>query len=430
LRAQRPDLLVATDEEGGDVTRLDRRDGSPYPGHLVLGRAGDPALTEAVARDIGVRLAAAGINLDLAPVADVNTNPDNPVIGVRSFGADPHAVAAHVRGYVTGLQSAGVAACAKHFPGHGDTAVDSHLAVPVVSASREQLAEQALPPFRAAIEAGSRCVMTAHLMVTGYDERRPATMSPVLLTGLLRGELGFDGVIVSDGLDMAGAGGDGPGGLADAAVRSVAAGADLLCVGGGPADRRTVLLLRDALVRAVHTGELPAGRLAEAADRVARLARQVPLPAGRPAAPGPGTAHVPIARAAVTADGVPPLAGPPVLLELAAPANIAVGEVTWGLAADLAAALPGTVVLPHDTSAAAAVDSAGAAPIVVVCRDLHRYPGHRRTVTAIRAARPDAVLVELGWPGPAWPAPYLVTGGAGRASTRAAVEVLIAGGAR
>ncbi|HSR23832.1 MAG TPA: glycoside hydrolase family 3 N-terminal domain-containing protein, partial [Candidatus Eisenbacteria bacterium] len=166
LHGARPDALVAIDEEGGDVTRLEAAAGSSYPGNLALGTVNDLELTRAVAASLGAELAAAGIDLDLAPVADVNSNPDNPVIGVRSFGADPELVAAHTAAFVEGLQSAGVAACVKHFPGHGDTAVDSHLDLPVVAGGEGAL-EVALRPFRAAIAAGTRAVMTAHLVVPG-----------------------------------------------------------------------------------------------------------------------------------------------------------------------------------------------------------------------------------------------------------------------
>src|SRR5499427_8894571 len=152
LHTARPDALVAIDEEGGDVTRMEAATGSSYPGNLALGAAGDVDLTRAVAASLGAELAAAGIDLDLAPVADVNSNPDNPVIGVRSFGADADLVAVHTAAFVAGLQASGAGACVKHFPGHGDTAVDSHLDLPVVSGGPEEL-ELALRPFRAAIAA-------------------------------------------------------------------------------------------------------------------------------------------------------------------------------------------------------------------------------------------------------------------------------------
>lgn len=156
LRAEREDVLVAIDEEGGDVTRLEVRTGSSFPGNLALGAVDDVGLTRAVAAELGRRLAECGVNLNWAPSADVNSNPDNPVIGVRSFGSGTDLVARHTAAYVTGLQSSGVAACTKHFPGHGDTAVDSHHAVPRIDVDGDVLAARDLVPFRAAIAAGSR----------------------------------------------------------------------------------------------------------------------------------------------------------------------------------------------------------------------------------------------------------------------------------
>ncbi|CAM5598270.1 Beta-hexosaminidase [Streptomyces fumanus] len=202
LRAERDDVLVAIDEEGGDVTRLEVRTGSSFPGNHALGAVDDVELTRGVAAELGRRLAACGVNLDWAPSADVNANPDNPVIGVRSFGADPALVARHTAAYVTGLQSAGVAACTKHFPGHGDTAVDSHHAVPRIDADATVLAERDLVPFRAAIEAGTRAVMSAHILAPALDPDHPGTLSRRILIELLRGELGYDGLIVTDGIEM------------------------------------------------------------------------------------------------------------------------------------------------------------------------------------------------------------------------------------
>ena len=176
LHSERPDLVIAIDEEGGDVTRLEAGTGSSYPGNAALGVVDDIQLTERVAASIGADLASVGVNLDFAPVADVNTNPQNPVIGIRSFGSEGDLVARHVAAFVHGLQSAGVAACAKHFPGHGDTALDSHLALPVVDA----VDEHALVPFRAAIEAGVRSIMTAHIVVRSFGDV-PATMSSEIL---------------------------------------------------------------------------------------------------------------------------------------------------------------------------------------------------------------------------------------------------------
>ncbi|SCD75877.1 beta-N-acetylhexosaminidase [Streptomyces sp. SolWspMP-sol7th] len=154
LRAEREDILVAIDEEGGDVTRLDVNTGSFIPGNLALGTVDDPELTRSVAAELGRRLAACGVRFNWAPSADVNSDPDNPVIGVRSFGADPALVARHTAAYVEGLQSAGVIACVKHFPGHGDTNVDSHLALPRIDASAEVLRARELAPSAPRSRAG------------------------------------------------------------------------------------------------------------------------------------------------------------------------------------------------------------------------------------------------------------------------------------
>ena len=166
LRAERPNVLLAIDEEGGDVTRLEWDTGSSYPGGAALGLVDDPALTENVAASIAAELAAVGVNWNLAPVADVNV-PANPVIGTRAFGSDAHLAARHVAAWITGLQSRGVAACAKHWPGHGSTKEDSHLELPVLLGDLEA----GLEPFRAAIAAGVKSIMTAHIRATTCPRR-------------------------------------------------------------------------------------------------------------------------------------------------------------------------------------------------------------------------------------------------------------------
>src|SRR4051812_30699458 len=258
LRAERPDVIVAIDEEAGDVTRFESQLGSSRPGNLALGAIDDPALTEEVAHDLGTDLANAGITLDYAPDADVNSNPDTPVIGVRSFGADAQLVARHSAAFIRGLQAAGVAACAKHFPGHGDTAVDSHHDLPVIPRSRAQLQECELVPFRAAVAAGAQAIMTGHLLIPALDPVLPATLSPRILHDLLRVELGYDGVVITDGIEMQGV--RRTYGLEGATVRALAGGADAICVGGDHADERTAIRLRDAIVAAGRSGELPEER--------------------------------------------------------------------------------------------------------------------------------------------------------------------------
>ncbi|UMG93404.1 glycoside hydrolase family 3 N-terminal domain-containing protein [Nocardioides sp. TF02-7] len=252
--------------------------GSPVLGAAQLGVLDDLDLTAATGRAVGAELAAAGVDLDLGPVADVNSNPANPVIGTRSFGADPALVARHVAAWSRGVQEHGVAACVKHFPGHGDTAQDSHLTLPVLDAPATTVRRRELVPFAAAVDARVAAVMTSHLVVPALDPDRPATFSPTVL-GLLRDELGFDGLVVSDALDMAGA--SAGRGVPEAAVLALAAGADLLCTGPDK-DPALVRDIGSAVVAAVGSGRLPEQRLVEAAGRVARL--RTVLPVRRPRA--------------------------------------------------------------------------------------------------------------------------------------------------
>nr|WP_246563990.1 glycoside hydrolase family 3 protein [Streptomyces roseirectus] len=426
LRKVRPDVLVAVDEEGGDVTRLEARQGSSFPGNLALGVVDDTVLTSGVAAELGRRLAACGVNLDWAPSADVNTDPGNPVIGVRSFGADPALAARHTAAYVTGLQSAGVAACAKHFPGHGDTSVDSHESLPRIDVPYDVLAGRDLPPFRAAIDAGVRAIMTAHILTPALDAGRPATLSRAVLTDLLRGDLGYDGLIITDGMEMRAVAATY--GVERGAVLAIAAGADAICVGGGLADDATVCRLRDALVAAVRAGELAEERLADAAGRVRALARWTAsrTPGGLVANPGIGleAAH----RALRVTGQLTPLTAAPYVAGFTPVANIAVGDETpWGLGPALAGLLPGTLTgtFAGADAGTSALAAAGGRRIVAVVRDEHRHSWMSAAVTTLLRARPDTVIVEMGVPhAPPRGAVHLATHGAARVCGVAAAEVL------
>ncbi|MFE1439237.1 glycoside hydrolase family 3 protein [Streptomyces sp. NPDC058739] len=429
LRTERDDVLVAIDEEGGDVTRLEVRTGSSFPGNNALGAVDDAELTREVAHELGRRLAACGVNFNWAPSADVNSNADNPVIGVRSFGADPGLVARHTAAYVQGLQSAGVAACTKHFPGHGDTNVDSHHALPRIDADPAVLAERELAPFRAAMAAGSRAVMSAHILVPALDAEYPATLSRRILTDLLRGELGYDGLIVTDGMEMQAI--SSTYGIERGSVLALAAGADAICVGGGLADDETVRRLRDALVGAVRAGELPEERLADAAARVRRLARWTAAAAEGATASADPEVGLRAARRALRVTGggtFAPLTEAPYVATLSPVANIAVGDETpWGVAAELAALLPGTGTDTYtgDEAARAALKAAGERRIVAVVRDEHRHPWMAAALDTLLTARPDTVVVEMGLPqAPPRGALHIATHGASRVSGRAAAEVI------
>ena len=273
--ADRP-LLVAIDQEGGLVQRL-RAPLTVWPDMLSVGAAGDPARTEAVGRALGDELAALGIAWDFAPVLDVHTNPGNPVIGPRAFGVTPEAVAAHGLAFWRGLRGAGLVGCGKHFPGHGDTHTDSHLTLPVVGHDVERLRRVELAPFTAAARAGIDAIMTAHVMYPALDPDRPATLSRRILTDLLRGELGYRGVVVSDDLGMKAVADRYP--IEELAVGSIAAGADHLLI-RQPAERQ--LAAFEALVHAAEASAEMRARVEESAARVAALKRaaRVGMPLG------------------------------------------------------------------------------------------------------------------------------------------------------
>ncbi len=383
LRELSPTALLTLDEEGGDVTRLHYLTGSPQPGNAVLGRLDGEALTSASAALIAAELAELGLNYDLAPDADVNSSPQNPVIGSRSFGAEPELVARHTVAWVEGLQGAGVAACVKHFPGHGDTTADSHLAMPRIDADRATLDARELVPFRAAIEAGVATVMTSHILVPALDPNGPATFSRAILTELLRGELGFEGVIVTDALDMKGASGEV--GIPEAAVLALIAGADLLCLGSetSPELYREVL---DAAAAAVANGRLSLERLQDAADRTARLAAAYPAAAPGSAGSVPGPER--IAEAFRRGAAVPAwLANPaPVaVVQLENEANMAVGFVPWGV---------GAAGVPLSTPA----EVTPGAKVAIVARGLDAAHPAWALAAEFGGAGHPVLVIECGWP--------------------------------
>ncbi|MEY9851596.1 beta-N-acetylhexosaminidase [Leifsonia sp. EB41] len=437
IYAANPDAIVAIDEEGGDVTRLYYETGSPFPGNAVLGRLGDDAYTEGIARRVGEELHAAGVNLDFAPDVDINSNADNPVIGVRSFGSLPAVVAEQGAAWTRGLQSAGVAVCAKHFPGHGDTAADSHLELPVVELTLEELRERELEPFRAVIDAGARTVMTSHILLPRIDPDLPATFSRTIVEGLLRGELGFGGVVVTDALDMHGASGER--GIPEAAVLALAAGCDLLCIGTENTDAQ-LAEIEDAVVAAVVEGRVAATRIEEAAGRVLALAEAVRAD---------GAAHESASRAragfidpadvrrAVEAFDISERAaswlrahhGRYSVVRVDTVANIAIGEAPWGPFAEVAAEA-------DETSAFAAnplvvftegdhpdLVLAAQSPVLVVGKDNHRHAFARAAIDRLRAER-DVLVVDMGWPSDDRRYADIATFGASRLVGRTLIELL------
>lgn len=403
-------LLVAVDEEGGIVSRLGAIGGSQHVGAAALGMAGDPDLTRRVAAGIGADLAAVGIDLDLAPVVDVSSDPDNPVIGVRAFGTEPSVVAEHAKAYVEGLREARVLSCAKHFPGHGDTRVDSHVGLPRIDVDLETLRSRDLVPFAAAIAAGVDAVMTAHIVFPALDDR-PATLSPAAVR-LLREELGFTGLITSDAMDMRAI--VDSVGLAHGCVLALAAGVDVVGLGnpvlGTPEgdDEATFRSVVDAVVAAAGSGELPTSRLREAAARVDALtgSRPARVSAARP--PAPTAADRAAVAAGLRTSGSPAgrLTGAITVVDVRRHRNVAGGRNAGLIAAELLRRLPDAeLVSAFETTGAVG----GQAAAAVVEREL---PGRADVVVtgspwlddresaALRtllATSPDAVVICTGW---------------------------------
>lgn len=278
-------LWVSVDQEGGRVARL-RKPFTEWPPMAVLGRSGSTELASRFAAALAAELQAVGITLDFAPVLDILTNPKNPVIGDRALAENADAVARLGVAIVRGLQDNGVAACGKHFPGHGDTAVDSHLDLPLVEHPPDRIRRVECVPFREAIRAEVAFIMTAHVLVPSLDEERPATLSPRIVQDMLRHELGFQGVILSDDLEMKAIAQTRE--IHDAAVQAIAAGCDgvLICSGSIEAQAATL----EALVHAVEDGRIAYKRLEDALKRLRHAKEQ--FLAASVAAQAPRLQHV------------------------------------------------------------------------------------------------------------------------------------------
>ncbi|HUS15314.1 MAG TPA: glycoside hydrolase family 3 N-terminal domain-containing protein [Chloroflexia bacterium] len=261
-----PPLLIAADQEGGTLMAL--AGSTQFPGNLALGATGSADLARQTGLALGRELAAVGVNVNYAPVCDVNINPVNAVVGPRSFGEDPAAVARLVAALVEGLQAAGVAATLKHFPGHGDTGVDSHNAMPVLSHDAARLERVELPPFAAGLAAGAHLVMTAHIALPALTSGRPlpATLAPTILGDLLRNTLGFRGVIISDAMEMR-AISQGSGLVVDA-IAAAAAGVDLLILNSDTDEQEAIYA---GLCQAADRGLIPAAAVQESAARILHL---------------------------------------------------------------------------------------------------------------------------------------------------------------
>jgi beta-N-acetylhexosaminidase len=270
-------LWVSVDQEGGRVARL-KAPFTVWPPMMTLGRSANDDLARRFARALAVELTAVGISLDYTPVLDILTNPKNPVIGDRALGERAQDVARIAQIIIRTLQEEGIAACGKHFPGHGDTSTDSHHELPIVEHSPDRLEHVEFVPFRAAVEADVAAMMTAHILVPSIDDERPATLSPLIVNELLKKKLGFGGLVLSDDLEMRAI--SGRWGIADATVRAISAGCDavLLC-GTAQAPQADAL---EAIIHAVEDGTLPVKRVEDALARHRRVKERFLAKTARP----------------------------------------------------------------------------------------------------------------------------------------------------
>ncbi|MFJ2903892.1 beta-N-acetylhexosaminidase [Streptomyces sp. NPDC087212] len=421
LRAIRPDLLIAIDNEGGGIGHLVAAGAPEIPGSYALGVADDPALTARCADALAGHLATLGITASYAPVADLQHQSRNPIVRTRAFGADPALAARHLHAWISATEARGIASCAKHFPGHGGTETDSHHDLAVDPRTEAELRVD-LEPFRAAVAAGVPMLMSAHVVFPALDAHRPATLSRRILGDLLRGEVGFDGVLVTDALEMK-AIADRYGEAAGARI-ALAAGADQVIV--AVPELETTLACRDEVLDALRTGRLTEERLTEAAGRVRRLAQRYATPAGAVAAWDSG-AGLAAARRAVRSRAVPPPVPGAHLVDLFPPPHPA---LNWG-GEDLLTALRaldpragGTAITGEPADPDALVDCllrvSDAVPLVVATSDAGLHPWQARLRDALLARRPDAVRVDTGLP----EGGDLCSYGRGRANLRAVAEVL------
>ena len=397
-------LVVAIDEEGGDVTRLQAAGGSALPGNAALGLADDPELTRRCAAHLGDVLALAGIDLDLAPCLDVASEPLNPVTGVRSFGADPDLVARHGRAFAAGLAEAGVACCGKHYPGHGSTLLDSHVDLPVLDASEDVLRGRDEAPFLALIP-GLDAVMTGHLVVPALGGE--AASLSAWSARRLRGA-GFEGPIVTDALGMRAI--TDRLGLGEACVRALSAGADLLCL-DAPHQRDARAAFAEAVAAidaAVAAGRLAPEALARSADRTATLARR---PARGATGAGAGAGQ-PVDRAwaalhavgldaadrALRTRGAVAMAGPPVVVDVRRRPSQASSRASGAIADALRAWGSTRLVTTQDPVLVAGfLDGAPADhEVVVVTRAALANPAEGAALDAVLARRPGALVVHTG----------------------------------
>lgn len=388
IKAIAPDIIISIDEEGGDVTRLFVPEGSPFATPALLGRCNNQELTQQSYFELGKILRAVGIDLNLAPVADVSVQTENPIVGVRSFGADYELVSKHVVSAIRGLRKAGVASCIKHFPGHGGVIEDSHHDLPKLDGSLNELELTHLKPFLAAISADVEAIMTGHIVVPEIDEKLPASCSFKATTEFLKIGLGFEGLVVTDALDMGALGG--PKKIHQSALKALKAGADLLCFSGLFDQSHFVESALKHISATIGGDEIFAAQLLTNAERLRNW--EPPRPTG---SSNQNSISASQFLSGVHIQGDVRLNGEQIqLIELSADPTIAAGYVGWGLRRALTMAGKKVKLESSDANLAVGENK----QIVVSFRDAFRDSELLTTLRKIQEAQPEAIFVDMGWP--------------------------------
>lgn len=386
LRSYNPDVLIAIDEEGGDVTRLFVREGSRYPTPALLGQCDDEDLTYRSYYSMGTVLRDLGIDITYAPVADVVAFENNPIVGVRSFGMSTDVVTRHVAAAVRGLQNSGVGACVKHFPGHGAVLEDSHHDLPHIKMALTDYESQHVVPFKHAIESGVAAVMIGHLVAEALDNKLPASLSSKVIRDYLRGVLNFNGLVVTDALDMGAIGG--PTKIHESALKALTAGADLLCF-SGMGDQSVFLSSSfDWIKAAVDSGTLAAKELEVSEQRIINWR-------ATNRSNGAATAAVDfkdLINGFEISGSVELEAGAVNLVEIGTKPTIAAGDVSWGMHRELRA-----VGIACDIHASDA-ETLSTKKLVVAFRDAYRDAPLLATLNRLNDRYPEAIFIDMGWP--------------------------------
>lgn len=386
LRSYNPKVLVAIDEEGGDVTRLFVREGSRYPTPALLGQCDDKELTTRSYNSMGRILKDLGIDMTYAPVADVVAFESNPIVGVRSFGMSTDVVTRHVSAAIEGLQNAGIGACAKHFPGHGAVLEDSHHDLPRIKSIYADYENHHIRPFIGAIKTGVSAVMTGHLIVESLDAEMPASLSHKVIRDYLRKTLGFNGLVITDALDMGAIGGSTK--IHESALKALVAGADLLCFSGMGDQSQFVSSSLSWISRAIQSGGFDLDTLDEQVKRVRAWTH-------------PKIVNTPVVdeidfreliQGFEISGSVELVAAPINLIEIGTKPTIAAGDVSWGIHRELRA-----VGIACDIHASDA-ESLSTKKLVVAFRDAYRDASLLATLNRLYDRYPEAIFIDMGWP--------------------------------